>query len=168
MSTSNTAELKTNTLSPIGLDSKKTKELTKKLDVLLATYSIFYQNTRGYHWNIKGDKFFELHIKFEELYGHLYEKIDVIAERIVTIGGKANHSFSDYKSISKITESTEVSNAMHAAEDVLNSLRIIISAQKEVLAFANEIGDPGTYKLMIHNVLEQEKLAWMYTAYLEK
>lgn len=168
MNHKNTQELERPSLSPIGLEMKKSKELIKKLDALLATYSIFYQNTRGYHWNIKGDKFFELHIKFEELYGHLYQKIDVIAERIVTIGGKANHNFSDYKTISKITERTEVNDAVNAAEDVLNSLRIIISAQKEILLFANEAGDPGTYKLMIHNVLEQEKLAWMYTAYLEK
>ena len=55
-------------LNNIGLDKSKSEELAKKLNVLLANYSIFYQNTRGYHWNIKGHKFFELHLKFEELY----------------------------------------------------------------------------------------------------
>lgn len=55
----------------IGLDSKKSKQLSEKLNKLLANYSMFYQNTRGYHWNIKGEKFFELHIKFEELYNDL-------------------------------------------------------------------------------------------------
>jgi starvation-inducible DNA-binding protein len=43
-------------------------------------------NTRGFHWNIKGDKFFELHLKFEELYNDLLLKIDEIAERILSLG----------------------------------------------------------------------------------
>ena len=42
----------------IGLDKAKSEKLAKKLNVLLANYSLFYQNMRGFHWNIKGDKFF--------------------------------------------------------------------------------------------------------------
>ena len=45
-------------LNAIGLDSAKSKKLAEKLNVLLDNYSLFYQNTRGYHWNIKGEKFF--------------------------------------------------------------------------------------------------------------
>jgi starvation-inducible DNA-binding protein len=45
-------------LNAIGLNKKKADELAENLNVLLANYSIFYQNTRGLHWNIKGDKFF--------------------------------------------------------------------------------------------------------------
>ena len=48
-------------LNAIGLDDAKAAQLAEKLNTLLANYSLFYQNTRGYHWNIKGDKFFELH-----------------------------------------------------------------------------------------------------------
>lgn len=55
-------------LNAIGLDEAKSKVLAEKLNELLADYSIFYQNIRGYHWNITGDKFFELHVKFQELY----------------------------------------------------------------------------------------------------
>ena len=84
-------------LNSIGLDTKKSVELADKLNTLLANYSIFYQNTRGYHWNIKGEKFFELHLKFEELYNDLFIKIDEVAERILTLGHSPNHKFSDYK-----------------------------------------------------------------------
>ena len=49
------------TLNSIGLDAEKSKVLAEKLNLLLASYSVFYQNTRGAHWNIKGEKFFELH-----------------------------------------------------------------------------------------------------------
>ena len=80
-------------LNRIGLDAKKSRELADLLSDLLANYSVFYQNTRGYHWNIVGDKFFELHLKFEELYNNLFVKIDDIAERILTLGYAHNHNF---------------------------------------------------------------------------
>lgn len=41
---------------------KNSKHLAKGLNDLLENYSVLYLNTRGYHWNIKGDKFFELHL----------------------------------------------------------------------------------------------------------
>ena len=68
-------------LNAIGLDIKKSKVLADKLNELLADYSVFYQNVRGYHWNIRGDKFFELHDKFQEMYEDLFIKIDEVAER---------------------------------------------------------------------------------------
>ena len=82
-------------LNKIGLDNTKTKELAEKLNILLANYSVFYQNTRGFHWNIKGDTFFELHVKFEELYNDLVIKIDEVAERILTLGYTPEHQYSE-------------------------------------------------------------------------
>jgi starvation-inducible DNA-binding protein len=54
-------------LNVIGLDEKKCQQLADNLNDLLTNYQVFYMNVRGYHWNIKGEKFFELHLKFEEL-----------------------------------------------------------------------------------------------------
>ncbi|MEL7339824.1 MAG: ferritin-like domain-containing protein, partial [Bacteroidota bacterium] len=69
----------TQTLNRIGLDHDQASLLANKLNTLLAHYTVFYQNTRGYHWNLKGEKFFELHLKFEELYNDLQVKIDELA-----------------------------------------------------------------------------------------
>lgn len=164
----NVKELETKNLSLIGLDKKKSKELAGKLDTLLATYSVFYQNVRGYHWNLKGENFFVLHHKFEELYSHLYLRIDEIAERIQTIGYYANHNFSHYKMVSEIIEGNQINIGTKAAEDVLDSLQTIISLQRDLLTFSNQIGDEGTYKLMSDNIAAQEKLIWMYGAFLGK
>ena len=49
----------------IGLDIQKSKEVSNMLNDLLANYQVFYQNLRGFHWNVKGKAFFELHLKFE-------------------------------------------------------------------------------------------------------
>lgn len=155
-------------LNAIGLDSEKSKNLADKLNELLANYSIFYQNTRGAHWNIKGEKFFELHLKFEELYNDLFLKIDEVAERILTLGHAPNHKYSDYKKASKINESNQVSDGLKAVEDILNSFRTIISLQREILDLSAEAGDEGTSALMSDYIRDQEKLVWMYSSFLNK
>lgn len=154
-------------LNSIGLDMEQSKALAEKLNELLADYSIFYQNVRGYHWNIKGDKFFELHQKFEELYNDLFVKIDEVAERILTLGHTPNHKFSDYKKEAQVKESSEVSDGIQDVKDVLESLKIIISLQRELLNLSADANDEGTNALMSDYIREQEKLVWMYSAYLK-
>jgi starvation-inducible DNA-binding protein len=153
-------------LNAIGLDKSKSKELAEKLNILLANYSIFYQNTRGYHWNIKGQKFFELHLKFEELYTDLLLKIDEVAERILTLGLTPQHNYSTYKQTSHITESTEVADGIKAVENILESFKITITLQREILNLAAKTEDEGTNALMSDYIRAQEKLVWMYSAFI--
>jgi starvation-inducible DNA-binding protein len=152
----------------IGLDSKKAKHLAGKLNELLANYSIFYQNTRGYHWNIKGDKFFELHLKFEELYNDLLLKIDEVAERILTLGHIPKHNYADYQMTSKIVESSHVSNGVKAVEDILTAFQTIIILQRELLVISSDAGDEGTNALMSDYIRSQEKVVWMYSSFLNR
>lgn len=155
-------------LNAIGLDSTKAAQLAEKLNDLLANYSIFYQNTRGYHWNIKGEKFFELHLKFEELYNDLLLKIDEVAERILTLGHSPNHNYSKYKKTSNIAESIKVSDGITAVKEILNSFQTVIMLQRELLSLSAEAGDEGTNALMSDYIRMQEKLVWMYSAFLNK
>lgn len=155
-------------LTAIGLDAKKSAKAAGKLNELLANYAIFYQNTRGYHWNVRGEKFFELHLKFEELYNDLFLKIDEVAERILTLGHAPQHCYSVYQKVSKIKESSEVTDGMKAVENILNSFTIIITLQRELLGLAADAGDEGTNALMSDYIRAQEKLVWMYSAYLNR
>lgn len=156
------------TINLIGLDTGKSKELAELLNDLLANYSLFYQNSRGYHWNIKGEKFFELHLKFEELYNNLFIKIDDVAERILTLGYAPEHKFSSYSSVAEIKESADVSDGKKAVGEILNAFKVLIKKQRHILSVASQIEDEGTSALMSDNIREQEKSVWMYSAFLNK
>ncbi len=157
--------MSTNT-NQIGLDISKSAELAELLNDLLANYSTFYQNVRGYHWNIKGDKFFELHIKFEELYNDLFVKIDDVAERILTLGHQPRHKYTDYLSVTSIAESNEVTDGRKAIGEILEAMKTLITKQRNILDLSGDINDEGTNALMSDYIREQEKLVWMYSAYL--
>ncbi|MBK7886817.1 MAG: DNA starvation/stationary phase protection protein [Bacteroidetes bacterium] len=152
----------------IGLDKAKSKVLAEGLNTLLADYMIFYQNTRGLHWNIKGDKFFELHLKFEELYTNLLIKVDEVAERILTLGATPLHTFDDYKKTAKIKIVKDVSDGKKGVQTILDAFEILILRQRELLEISANAGDEGTNALMSDYIREQEKLVWMYSAYLKK
>jgi starvation-inducible DNA-binding protein len=152
----------------IGLNAEKSKKLAAKLNELLANYSFFYQNTRGYHWNIKGEKFFELHVKFEELYNDLFLKIDEVAERILTLGHNPGHNFSEYKKLSGIPESKQVTNGVKAIQEILEAYQVILPLQRELLELSADAGDEGTNALMSDYIRAQEKQIWMYSAWLNR
>lgn len=150
----------------IGLDSVKSKELAQLLNHLLADLHVFYMNTRGFHWNIRGEKFFELHLKFEELYNDLQVKIDEVAERILTLGETPVHTFSDFLTMTDVKEARNVSDSRGCVQSVLDSFRTILEKERKLLVLSAEVGDEGTNALMSDYIREQEKLVWMYTAYL--
>lgn len=148
----------------IGLDEKHGKQLAEKLNNLLSNYQLFYINARGFHWNITGEKFFELHLKFEELYTDALLKIDEIAERILTLGHTPMHSFSDYVKNSAIKEVTNISKGKEAVSIVLESFSTLLTLEREILAISADANDEGTNSLMSDYIKQQEKLVWMYSA----
>lgn len=150
----------------IGLPSGVQETLVPHLQQLLANYHLFYMNTRGFHWNIQGRKFFELHVKFEDLYNNLQTKIDEIAERILTLGKSPVHAYSDYIEMSEIKEVKNVSSGDECVQSVLDSLKTLLMMQREVAAIAQEAGDEGTNAQMSDYIREQEKLVWMYSSFL--
>ncbi len=152
----------------IGLDVSKSKKLAEKLNELLANFQLFYINSRGFHWNIRGKKFFELHLKFEELYTDTQLKIDEVAERILTLGHTPDHSFTDYLEQARIKEMKNVVNGDEAVASVLDSFGLLLEIERELLTLSADTGDEGTNALMSDYIRQQEKLVWMYSAYLDK
>ncbi|PKP51918.1 MAG: DNA starvation/stationary phase protection protein [Bacteroidetes bacterium HGW-Bacteroidetes-1] len=153
-------------LTSIGLDADKSVKLATKLNKLLANFSIFYMNVRGFHWNIKGEKFFELHLKFEEIYDNTILKIDEIAERILTLGHTPAHAYSTYNETSQIKELKNVSEGREAVEHLVDGFQKLIILEREILELSADANDEGTNALMSDYIREQEKTVWMLSAWL--
>ncbi len=155
-------------LNSIGLEVEKATELNSKLNVLLSSFQVYYQNLRGVHWNIKGKRFFDLHIKFEELYTDANLKVDMVAERILTLGGKPLHTFEDYMAISKLPVGKNISLDVEAIKLIVNSLKELLVIERDLLEVSGDANDEGTNSLMSDFIAEQEKTIWMMNAWLEE
>ena len=150
----------------IGIDGDKAKVLSAQLNDLLANYQLYYQNLRGFHWNIKGAAFFELHAKFEELYNSANLAVDEIAERILTLGETPFHTFEEYIKHAKISAGKDVTLGKEAVQETLNNLTILLEKERTILAVAADANDEGTVTLMSDYINTQEKIIWMLNAYL--
>ncbi len=150
----------------IGIERSKAAELANDLNDLLANYQLFYQNLRGLHWNVKGNNFFELHLKFEEFYNDAVIKVDEIAERVLTLEGVPLHTFAEYLAKSEISEVVEVTNGLEGLEIILQNFSTLILKERQILKLAGDADDEGTASLMSDYIAQTEKTMWMLKSYL--
>ncbi len=139
-----------------------------ELNQLLSDFHVYYQNTRGAHWNIKGPRFFELHAKFEELYTEALTNIDEIAERVLTIGGRPDHTLETYLEKSNIKSVKDESNDENLVKMIVDNLEKLVSQENRVKELAVEAEDNETEDMMIGLVNAQEKTQWMFNSWLGK
>ena len=157
--------MKTNIL---GLPVKETEEIVNELNLLLSNYQVYYQNLRGIHWNIRGKRFFDLHVKFEELYNDSQLKIDMIAERVLTLGGTPLHTFEDYIKHNEIVVGKNISNDEKAVQLIVDSLSHLLTRERIILDKSATVNDEGSNSMMSDFISEQEKTIWMMQAWLEE
>lgn len=155
-------------LNSIGLDKKQAEVLALDLNGLLANFQLYYQNLRGIHWNIKGRDFFNLHVKFEELYDDANMKVDEIAERILTLGATPLHTFEDYVSKAKVPVGKNISEDEKAVRLIVDSLTELLKIERSILDKAGDANDEGTNSMMSDFITEQEKTVWMMKAWLNE
>ena len=149
----------------LNIDEKKLVPVITELNVLLADYHIYYQKLRSFHWNVLGKNFFDLHIKFEELYGDARVKIDEIAERILTLGHHPVSNFSDYLNNSSLKEVSAFIADTKMVEELLADHKAILGQMKKTIDTADEAGDEGTIDLIGAYIRELEKASWMLNAW---
>jgi starvation-inducible DNA-binding protein len=164
----NLLKIKIMKLNSIGLPSAEAEVLASELNVLLANFQMYYQNLRGLHWNIRGKRFFDLHLKFEELYNDSQLKIDLIAERVLTLDAVPLHTFEDYIKNNQLEIGKNIHNDEKAIELIVSSLSKLLNIERGILKKSGEIDDEGTNSMMGDFIVEQEKTIWMLKAWQQE
>lgn len=147
---------------------ENTTTYTQELNQLLASYQIHYQNLRSLHWNIKGQGFFELHLKYEELYNRTLVIVDDLAERILSIGETPISRFSDYLATSPINELELTHDGATGVSYILSAQQELLKQERNLLEISGDADDEGTNGLMSDLIREKEKTNWMFKAWLNK
>jgi starvation-inducible DNA-binding protein len=136
-----------------------------ELNTLLADYHIYYQNLRNFHWNVLGENFFALHEKFEEMYSDARQKIDEIAERILTLRYHPISNLKAYLNSATIKEVSSDRTDIEMVKDILENHSILIKQMSKVIEQAEKINDEGTIDLIGAYIRELEKTSWMLDAF---
>lgn len=151
----------------INLTEKQVKPVVDMLNEYLANYHVHYQKLRGCHWNIKGQNFFTLHVKFEELYTNAQITIDEIAERVLTLGKSPHSRFQDYIKESSIKEVDTIGMADTAmVEAIIDDMTKLIELERDLLEATDEAGDDGSNDMINAFMQFKEKTIWMLRSFL--
>ncbi len=149
----------------LGFEQKNLTETIDELNNLLASYQVYYHNLRNFHWNVMGENFFDLHERFEELYTDARDKIDDIAERVLTLRGKPMSRLSDYLEHSQVKEANVLGDDHEMVLTILENHSALIAQMRIVLEKADIAKDEGTNDLIGSFLENLEKQSWMLDAW---
>lgn len=152
----------------IALLNEHADRVANELNLLLSDYQIYYQNLRGMHWNVAGPHFFTLHEKLEELYDSAADNIDMVAERILTMGGTPLHTYQDYLDHGQLEPVKNLFEDDQIVQTVLDNSSYIIGRLRSLVELSEELNDEGTADMGVELLRETEKNSWMMAAYLKQ
>ena len=149
------------------LDVASSAKTIEALGQLLADMQVFYTNLRGFHWNVKGRLFYQLHAYFEEVYNAYATHIDDIAERLLQLGGQPDPHFSTYLKVAKVKEQCpRCIDELGMAKNVLETYSFLLQEERSILESLNA-ADVATNDMLTSLIVEQEKAIWMLNAMLQ-
>ena len=151
-----------------GISEKDRAKITAGLSRLLADTYTVYLKTHNFHWNVEGPMFQTLHILFMEQYTEAWNAIDLIAERIRSLGHYAPGTYSEFQKLASIKETEGVPKATRMIELLIEGQEAIVRTARSVLPVADKASDEPTLDLLTQRMQIHEKNAWMLRSLLQK
>jgi starvation-inducible DNA-binding protein len=152
----------------IGIKEKDRKQITDGLSHLLADSYILYLKTHNFHWNVEGPMFNTLHQMFMTQYTELWNALDLIAERIRSLGSYAPGSYKKFSQLSSIEESESHMPAKKMIKELLSGHEAVAKTARSLYPHAEAASDEVTLDLLTQRLEVHEKTAWMLRSLLKE
>jgi starvation-inducible DNA-binding protein len=143
-----------------------TASLEQVLNRQVANLNVLYVKVHNYHWYVKGEQFFSLHVKFEELYDDITLKMDEVAERLLSIKGSPAATMKEYLEIATIQEATGKEDTRGMVQSLIEDFATVAEELSEGIELAEQVSDQPTADLFIKIRSDLEKNQWMLRSFL--
>ncbi|MEO0463244.1 MAG: DNA starvation/stationary phase protection protein [Pseudomonadota bacterium] len=142
-------------------------QMVAEINGLLADHFALYVKTKNFHWHVKGPRFRDLHLLFDEQAVEIRDQIDAIGERARKLGGDTLTSIG---SIAQHTQIKDQDNAALSAEDMIRELRddnqAMVDKLKSMKEVAEQAGDNATDGLIDDYTDMAEERVWFLNSLL--
>jgi starvation-inducible DNA-binding protein len=152
----------------IGINEKDRKKIVEGLSRMLADTYTLYLKTHNFHWNVTGPMFQTLHIMFMTQYTETWNAVDLVAERIRSLGYPAPGSYKEFAALTSIKDSSGTVSAKEMIKQLVLGQETVVRTAREVLPMAEKAGDQPTVDLLSARMEVHEKNAWMLRSLLEE
>lgn len=151
----------------IGIEAGKRQEIANGLSRVLADTYTLYLKTHNFHWNVTGPMFQTLHLMFETQYNELALAVDLVAERIRSLGHPAPGTYKQFIQLSSIKEVDGVPKAQDMIRLLVEGHETVARTARQVFKIAEGVSDQPTCDLLTQRMQTHEKTAWMLRSLLE-
>lgn len=151
----------------IGISQSHREEIAQGLSRLLADTYTLYLKTHNFHWNVTGPMFQTLHLMFETQYTELALAVDVLAERIRSLGFPAPGTYKQYAALSSIKEEEGIPKAQEMIKLLVEGQEAVVRTARSIFPAAEAAHDEATADLLTQRIQLHEKTAWMLRSLLE-
>jgi starvation-inducible DNA-binding protein len=150
-----------------GISEQDRLQIAEGLSLLLADTYTLYLKTHNFHWNVKGPMFNTLHQMFMDLYTEQWTAVDLIAERIRSLGEPAPGTYEAFAKLTSIEASASAPNALEMIRDLVEGQQTVARTARAVFPVAEAANDQPTCDLLTQRMQISEKNAWMLRSLLE-
>jgi starvation-inducible DNA-binding protein len=155
-------------LVPIALSAEARMESVQILNGILADTTILYALYKKHHWLVSGPTFYQLHLLFDKHAGEQLELVDLLAERVQSLGGV---SVGDPRHAAELTRIQRPPNGAEEVPVMLGRLlkahETVITALREAIEATAKNGDWGSNDLLMSDVLRRHELqVWFLSQHL--
>lgn len=151
----------------IGINEQDRQDISQGLSKLLADTYTLYLKTHNFHWNVTGPMFQTLHLMFETQYTELALAVDVIAERIRSLGVYAPGTYKQFVALSSIKEEDGIPKAQDMIRLLVEGQEAVVRTARSLYASVEKANDEATADLLTQRIQLHEKTAWMLRSLLE-
>lgn len=152
----------------IGIDEGDRETIAQGLSKLLADTYTLYLTTHNFHWNVTGPMFNTLHAMFMLQYTELWNSVDLIAERIRSLGHKAPGSYAQFSALASIKDApADPPKALDMVAILVSGHEAVARTARSIFPTADKAGDEPTADLLTQRLTVHEKTAWMLRSLLE-
>jgi starvation-inducible DNA-binding protein len=151
----------------IGIAETERVAIAKGLSHLLADTYTLYLKTHNFHWNVTGPMFQTLHLMFETQYTELALAVDLIAERIRSLGMPAPGTYKQYAQLSSIKEEEGIPKAQDMIRLLVEGQESVVRTARSLYPLVESANDEATADLLTQRIQLHEKTAWMLRSLLE-
>jgi starvation-inducible DNA-binding protein len=159
--------MKKTTNIDIGISAGDRKAIAGGLSQLLADSYTLYLQTHNFHWNVTGPMFQTLHLMFMAQYTELWNALDLIAERVRSLGFPAPGTYRQFAKLASIREVEGVPRAKEMIRILLAGQEAVAKTARKALVAAAAANDQPTSDLLTQRMQVHEKNAWMLRSLLE-
>lgn len=150
----------------LGIDQSHIEEITNAIREVLSDTALLCLKTKGFHWNVTGNDFWQLHEMFDEQSSELNDGADKLAERIRALGKKSPGSFAEFSRMSQIKECEHVLTANKIVEELLDDHEAMIRRIRAHITILEKTHDHETIDMLTERLFVHGKFAWTLRSYL--